>query len=103
MHIACCVKLPLVKYIVNVLGYNRPVPLEQAAHLTLRQPNSLIGKEDIYLDDAVLGLVYYNFVVHALRTSASGSVRNKVTLCEPTSEAELKVFRESVTNHIVQR
>lgn len=43
-------------------------------------------------------------LAHAfIKTSAPGSVRNKVTLCEPTSEAELKVFRESVTNHIAQR
>lgn len=103
MHIAFCVKLPFVKYIADMLGYNGPVPLKQAAHLTLRQPYGLIGKEHIHLYYPVLGLVYYNLVIHKLiKTSASVSVRNKVTLCEPTSEAELNIFRESVTNHLVQ-
>ena len=45
---------------------------------------------------------YINHCVINQKTSAPVSVRNKVTLCEPTSEAELNIFRESVTNHLIQ-
>lgn len=56
-------------------------------------------KHDSYLR----GFYCYCFLCHLchdhLKTSAPGSVSNKVTLCEPTSEAELNIFPESVTNH----
>lgn len=100
MHIAFCVEFPLVKNIIDVLGYNSSIPLEQIAHLSLGQPYGFIGKKNIQLYYAVLGFVYYNLIIHKLiKTSATGSVRNKVTLCGPTSEAESISFRESVTNH----
>lgn len=44
--------------------------------------------------------IYYNFIIHNLmKIPATVSVRNKVTLCEPISEAESISSRESVTNH----
>ena len=103
MQIAFLRKLSIMKYVADMSGYNTYIPLKQFAHLALCKPDGLIGKEDIYLYNAVLGLVYYNFVIHNhIKTSATVSCRDKVTLRDITSVAELNIFRESVTNHLIQ-
>ena len=103
MQIAFLRKLSIMKYVTDMSGYNTYIPLKQFAHLALCKPDGLIGKEDIYLYNAVLGLVYYNFVIHNhIKTSATVSCRDKVTLRDITSVAELNIFRESVTNHLIQ-
>ncbi len=38
------------------------IGLEQLRHLGLREPNGFIFKTDIYLDLAIIGLIYHNFV-----------------------------------------
>lgn len=104
MQIAFFDKLPFLEYIADMAGDYTYISLKQFAHLALGQPYGLIGKKDIHLDNSILGPVYYNLVIHnRIKTSAPVSVRNKVTLCEPTSEAELNIFRESVTNHLMQK
>lgn len=102
MQIPFFVKFSFLEYIADMAGDNTYIPLKQFAHLSLCQPNGFIGKKYIYLYYAILGFVYYNFVIHNhIKTSAAGSCRDQVTLCDITSVAELNIFCESVINHSV--
>lgn len=54
MQIAFLRKLSIMKYVADMSGYKCYIPLKQFAHLALCKPDGLIGKEDIYLYNAVL-------------------------------------------------
>ncbi len=61
LHIAFFVQLSLAKYIAEVLGDNRPLPLEQLRQLILSQPDRFVVKLDFQTGFAVLRLKKNNF------------------------------------------